>query len=143
LKGKEDLIMTKSLEIVNAHIEMFKDCQKAYTKASDIETANEYKEDIKKFEIIKQDLERLENLEKENQELRDKLNSQDLDIWQLHCKYGDYKKAIDVLKDNCKFKFHDKSTYWKNPTIYLYSEFIVIPKEEDYELLKEVIKNEN
>lgn len=88
-----------------------------------------YAQDI---EIIKKDLEYKEELEKENkilkqenENLRDKLNSQDLNMWQLECQYGNYKKFIALLKKRC-FKYHLSEA-----------------TNEEYEFLREVLENEN
>lgn len=54
----------------------------------------------KVWNLLKDESNLIENhleLIEENQEFRDKLNSEDLDNWQLHCKYGEYKKAIDII----------------------------------------------
>ena len=80
--------MSKSLEIVNAHIEMFKNCQKAYAHASDIETANKYKEDIKIFETIKQDLEAYEQLKQDHDKTL--INNGELCV-----KVAELEKALD------------------------------------------------
>lgn len=133
--------MNKSLKIVNAHIEMFKNCQKAYAHASDIETANEYKEDIKIFETIKQDLEAYEKLKQEYQKLKKDYNlldttmeSDDRLICQLLNEKEQLKKAIEILKKYL-FLADEKSLVWNKG--YGYSTDV---SDEDFEELKEVLE---
>ena len=57
---------SKSLEIVNKHIEFFKKCRQAYAHASDIESAKDYDDDIKIFETIKKDLEAYKQLKQDH-----------------------------------------------------------------------------
>lgn len=58
--------MSKSLEIVNEHIELFRKYRELYAHASDIESAKDYDDDIKVFETIKKDLEAYKQLKQEH-----------------------------------------------------------------------------
>lgn len=111
-----------------------------------------YSEVAKCLNTIKQDLERLEQLEKENQELKDKLNSEALDNWQLHCKYKEYKKAIEIIKsknvdifflvNNCEFVL-DNYNYEIEDDImkYCYKDCSTLTQQE-CDLLKEVLEDD-
>lgn len=99
------------------------------------------KKEIEEMEQLLQDLERLEQLEQENQDLKDKLNSEALDNWQLHCKYGKYKKAIEFFKDNFEV-CEDNGTYKLYFSNCMIRVSICEIVKEEYELLKEVLKNE-
>lgn len=80
-------------------------------------------------------------LKLKNQELKDKLNSQDLDIWQLHNKYGIYKKAICWLKQNLNFKI-EKHKSSPNCMFVSYKDLQewLEPSNEMVDLLKEVLE---
>lgn len=101
-----------SKEIINAHIEHFEKCRKAYIKASDIETANEYKKDIETFKTILQDLERLEELEKENREL---IRKADCCMW-IECnKISEENEELKdtIAKTYSEFGFSNLSDFRK------------------------------
>ena len=108
---------------------------------------------------IKQDLERSETLEEENQDLKNRLDNEQLafdKLFESNQKlselYAKLKKTIDILKDNLCIKF-SKHNY-KNNTISYHISFkenefqdydytiLLLENEKEYELLKEVLGNE-
>lgn len=135
---------SKSLEALNKMIEKYDWVGKEYCRLIG-KNESLHKVNQEAFEnlasTIKQDLERKEQLEKENQELRDKLNSQDLDIWQLHCKYGEYKKTIDILKNKVTFRWRNNQILEivKNPWAKKTPKIAVITNYEEDEVLKKVL----
>ena len=99
------------------------------------------------YNTIKQDLDRLEKLEKENKELRKSIKSWNENAGNLLKENTKLKKAIDYLKDNFKLKISE--SYNEDGTIkyILFSDrtalkYGLIVREENIELLKEVLKND-
>lgn len=104
----------------------------------DKELEKDWKKDI---DAITQALNRFELLEKENQDLRDKLNSQDLDIWQLHCKYGEYKKVITWLKNTFEITLDSKVRISDGTDCIQAFPIDLKTNEVIYDLLKEILEN--
>lgn len=116
-----------------------------------------YSEVAKCLNTIKQDLERLEQLEKENQELKDKLKEPKYKVF-MGCRGGGrqfaqhveiikkekqkLKKAIEIIKDSLHLKvdFYDYDYDYKF-IIKVGGLFEHISSEE-YELLKEVLEDD-
>jgi hypothetical protein len=96
------------------------------------------------YNTIKQDLERLEQLEKENQELKDKGKELVKDFHKAINIAKKYKKAIDILKDRLTIEFDDKYNEI-NFKVYACKEidyvYFSLDDKQQYELLKEVLKN--
>lgn len=84
-------------------------------------------------------------LEKENQDLKDKLNDSERNNEWLREHYGIYKKVIDILKGKFIFEMiaYENSYYivLYNKTDNAYLDRISLTQQE-YELLKEVLANE-
>ena len=111
--------------------------------------------DCEDINTIKQDLERLEQLEKENQELRDKLHqikntiknhSNETEkfvdeLWEENCKY---KNAIKILKDNLIIEFDDdgRIIHLKDDITQICDYTLLSLNKQNYQLLKEVLKDE-
>lgn len=132
------------LDIVNNLIER---ANKYKEKAKQLEKENQkYLEELKRWGYPETPIHisKYKQLEKENEELKDKLNSEALDNWQLHCKYGKYKKAIEILKEHFSFTFTDK--YYllviKKYDFEKSARDIFVKQPEQYELLKEMLENE-
>lgn len=116
-----------------------------------------YSEVAKCLNTIKQDLERLEQLEKENQELKDKIEISQKANKELSFTLNAYvkaqkpyiekiqklEKAIDILKKRLTIEFDDKYNEI-NFKLYACKEFdyVYLPfdDKQEYELLKEVLE---
>jgi hypothetical protein len=133
----EDNITPRTLGILTVE---FNVVEKAIDRLEQLETAdrNNQKvvEDARK--LINKNLE----LQKENQELRDKLNSQDLDIWKLHCKYVEYKKVIEIIKNKLKLSLSEyKTIKIINAVLPIGNNEMNRLTQQEYDLLKEVLEN--
>jgi predicted RNase H-like nuclease (RuvC/YqgF family) len=97
------------------------------------------------YNTIKQDLERLEQLEKENQELKDKGKELVKDFHKAIDILKKYKKAIDILKDRLTIEFDDKyneinfEVSGSTEIDYVYLPF---DDKQEYELLKEILEDD-
>ena len=115
----------------------------------------EHNENVKKhYDIIKQDLERLKQLEKENQDLKEKLQltetARQLIYNELKCCSGmsEYieklKKAIDILKNIIILPIENDISRVDNKgnNYYILRYIKRLLNEQEYELLKEVLEND-
>lgn len=84
--------------------------------------------------VIEQDLDRLEELENENFELRQKLNTEEECVVMLQKAIDKYKKVIKILKQHIEVYI-----YFGQSTINV-TDYDLI--QEEYELLKEVLEDE-
>ena len=110
--------------------------KEAITRIDDVLYINEVRTQVQDeilslLKIIEQDLDRLEQLEKENQELKERYKKR-AELCNEFCEYiKQYEKALEILKEvvslNC-----DK-------TLETERQFLRLSKEE-YELLKEVLE---
>lgn len=95
---------------------------------------------LEDIEIIKKDLDKLENLEKENQELKNTILSLELDtcVPELRKENAKLKSIIKILKDKIGlFIFESNNIH------YVGNEYAVGKiTQEQYELLKEILKND-
>ena len=102
---------------------------------------------LKDINTIKQDLERKEELEKENQEMKNHIDSEvDFLTNELHeqkernidlyRRYEKLKKAIEILKDKSKLILKNDNGYYIECGKYGYLDLT----QQEYELLKEVLE---
>ena len=114
------------------------------------------KELLECYETIYKDLDRLENLEKENQDLKDKnsliTKAIESDVSNgelfksmamlLHMKIEKLEKAIEILKERFDFNFNDEDKviylFIKGISLHIYS--WCFKSQQKYELLKEVLE---
>lgn len=104
----------------------------------------------KEINIIKQDLDRLEQLEKENQELKEKFKmleeNEDVVLTTLEISVQEntkFKKALDILKGKLELPLEDDFDVINKDDIHLYRlRTKALVNEEEYELLKSVLGEE-
>lgn len=93
---------------------------------------------------IQKDLDRLEQLEKENQELKEK-TEKTIDEFLEHAqknfrKYAKCKRALDILKDS--FEIKGVEEYFDDGYVIDTKLYYLGISKEEYELLKEVLEYE-
>lgn len=148
--------MNKSLEALNKMIEKYDWVGKEYCRLIG-KNESLHKVNQEAFEnladTIKQDLERKEQLEKENQELRDKLHqikntiknhSNETEkfvdeLWEENFKYIN---AIEILKNNLFIEFDDdcRIIHLKDDRTQICDYTLLSLNKQDYQLLKEVLE---
>ena len=118
---------SKSLEIVNEHIEFFKKYREAYAHASDIESAKDYDDDIKVFETIKKDLEAYEQLKRDHDKTLINNGELCVKVCELEKENQEFKK---IIKENFFYHEYSEEIGYRKP----------MPKYQDK--IKEVLNDD-
>ena len=120
---------------------LINDCMLGVWSDDSIQSINVIEGKLEELESLHHAYNELEatnkELYKENQDLRDRLNSEASYSWQLHQKYGVYKKAIEILRQFISLDLECNIIH----EIRMGREMILISQQE-YELLKEVLNND-